>query len=127
MASTFFKKRAEKIKADKLPSENKSTDELLKTLETAEQEEAVQDDKPKQKETVKQEVAPAPSKVIQTGYNVFFDSSLKKYMLVYLEYSPDAISAQVVKMEPIADNMAVALKKLSDKIALKLMRHEEDV
>jgi hypothetical protein len=30
-------------------------------------------------------------------------------------------------MEPIADNMAVALKKLSDKIALKLMRHEEDV
>lgn len=127
MASTFFKKRAEKLKADKLPSENKSTDELLKTLETAEQDEAVQDEEPKQKEAPKQEATVTSKPVIQTGYNVFFDSGLKKYMLVYLEYSPGTISAQVVKMEPIADNMAVALKKLSDKIALKLMRHEEDV
>lgn len=131
--SKFFSKKIkeQKKEANKAVLDNSplTQDELEKLLADAagEVKEVVQEVK------VIQEVTPvvapkAEAKVVtQIAHNVYFDSTKRKFMLVTIEYTTNMQTAKIVSVEPFADDVAVAIKKLADKFALKLMRHTEKV
>jgi len=129
--SKFFTKKIkdQKKEANKAVLENSplSQEELEKLLADAagEVKEVIQEVK------VIQEVAVAPkaeAKVVtHLAYNVYFDSAKRKFMLVTIEYTTNMQQAKIVSVEPFADDLAVAIKKLADRFALKLMRHTEKV
>lgn len=99
-----------------------------KAKEAAQKEQATQVETPEVKQEIvikTEDVAPLAKP--HKAYNIFFDSKIKKYMLVHIEYDPTRVSAQVVKIEEWADSPAVALKKLADIMSLKVIRREEDV
>jgi hypothetical protein len=62
---------------------------------------------------------------LHKAHNVYRDSKLNKYMLVTIEYDINTGYCKVVGTEPIADDIGVAIYKLSNKFSLKLFRQEE--
>lgn len=64
---------------------------------------------------------------IHKAHNIYFDENKRKFMLVTIEYATDLSSVRLVSITPYADSNAVALKKLTDMMSLKLLRGEERV
>lgn len=63
--------------------------------------------------------------ILHKAHNVYLDKATKKYMLVTIEYDIRTGYCKVVSSEPLADDIGVAMYKLSNKFSLKLFRQEE--
>jgi hypothetical protein len=124
--SKYFGKRAKKNKEEK--RSDAPTEELLGLVA---KEESAEEIPAALTEVVQEAIAEAEVAVTMSPHyaqNIYYDTKRRKYILVTIMYYPDGDDfAKIVKTEDIADNMAVAMKKMNDKLALKLMRHEEDV
>lgn len=128
--SNFFKRKAKEELKKKEKGEKKlkepsiNVEELLATALASPEEDAEED------VTSVEEVAPVVEvqqvpKVFHKAMNTFYDSKLKKFLLVTIDYDVDSGYAKIVDVSPFADSSAVAAGKLSDIITLKLFRGEE--
>lgn len=128
--TAFFKRKLKeeqkkKVKAEKKMKEPSLNVEELLTIALANTEEK------KEEAVVEIEETPAPEpvaeipKVFHKAQNSFYDSKLKKFVLVTIDYDVDSSYARIVDVKPFADSSAEAAGKLSNIITLKLFRGEE--
>lgn len=59
------------------------------------------------------------------AYNVYFKTSIKKWMLVTIEYHLPSGRCAVVSEEEFSDSVPVAVKRIGDIIALKAFKQTE--
>lgn len=125
--SNFFSKRAKEAKKNNKDKPDKKVLEIEvdKLLEAAIEvaEEKVLDKEPEVVVESKVEV----KKEMHKAHNTYYDSVLKKFMLVVIEYDVVTGYSKITEVKPIADSWAVALGKVNDILALKLARGEEKV
>jgi len=72
-------------------------------------------------------VKPIAPPAMHLAHNVYFDSIKRKFMLVTIQYDTTMQQVKIVSVDPFADDVSVATKKIVDKFALKLMRGTERV
>ena len=77
--------------------------------------------------TVEKEEAKVEKKRLPMAYNIFYDSSIKKYRQVTIEYDITTEYSKIVKVENIADSQPVALHKMNKLFALKIIKGEEKI
>lgn len=71
------------------------------------------------------ELTPEVASTVHTAYNTYFNSTIKKFVLVQLEYNPETKECRYISEIENGDNLAVAMHKLTNIMALKLVRGEE--
>lgn len=74
-----------------------------------------------------EEVVVDDKKVLHIAYNTYYDSAMKKFALITIQYNPYDNSTSFLKKEYIADNIAVALYKLNGIVTNKLVRGEDSI
>lgn len=128
MSKNFFSKQAkEKANAPEKVNKKDMTIEVEALLEAALMEPAaVAKEEPTEVDVVEEKKEPVTKTMItHKAMNAFYDSKLKKFMLVTIDYDVESGYSKIVEVKPFADDAAVAAGKLTDIITLKLFRGEE--
>lgn len=110
MGSKFFGRKKEK----NIEEEDKLVEALL--------------EEPKKEVVEEINLTPAPTSLIwHKAHNLYYDSKLKMYMIVTVEYDPVTKATRFVSQTPEADDIRVGLYKLQGLFNLKVYKQEEQI
>ncbi len=76
----------------------------------------------KQRLVIPQEVKPLPIAI-----NIYWDSEVKKFIMISIEYNLETNECTIINKEEIADSLPMATYKLNQLFNVKLLRGEDRV
>jgi hypothetical protein len=121
-----MKEAQEKLLREQEEKRIQEAEEIEKLLASALKEEARDITKmEKEIEKIAPILPPPPEIKRHTALNVFYNTKLKKFIKVVIEYDLNTGYSKIVSADPVADHWGIALSMMHDEFAMKLAQKKE--